>query len=105
MLTKKRNTDGSGAPLWEIEAKRRLALWRQQLSTAKGLAHGKIAVEVAVKRGVQINMDESAFQQYVESPFLTQIQVEASRKLAEWEHNMACVEQIAYSSLLVIAAQ
>ena len=31
MFRKKMHTGGSGIPLWEIEAKRRLAIWRQQV--------------------------------------------------------------------------
>ena len=40
----------SGSAKWQIEAKRRMVKWRQQLSVARALAHGEIVVEVAARR-------------------------------------------------------
>ena len=47
----------SGSAKWQVEAKRRLAKWRQQLSMARALAHGDIVVEVAARKGVKISVD------------------------------------------------
>ena len=48
MCSKKRKVnDGSCVPSWEIEATRRLAIWRQQLPVVKTIAYGEIVAEVA----------------------------------------------------------
>ena len=45
----------SGSAKWQIEAKRRMAKWRQQLSVVRALAHGEIIVEVDARKGVKIS--------------------------------------------------
>ena len=90
---------------WEVEAKRRLAKWRQQLSMARALAHGEIVVDVAARRGVKISVDGSGLRECMESSSFKDIQSEAARKLSKWDENMESAEEVVYSSFLVSAAR
>ena len=88
---------------WEIEAKKRLAVWRQQFSMVRVLAHGEKVLEAAAKRGVKIDIEGTGLKECLESPSFEAIQVEASRKLAKWDDDKA--EEVVYSSFLVDAAK
>ena len=94
-----------GNPEWEVEARRRLVMWRQQLSMAKALVHGEIVVEVAARRGVQINVDGSGLRECMESSSFQAIQAEAARKLRKWDENIESEERVVHSSFLVSAAR
>ena len=67
MEKKRKIVGGSSVMKWEIEAKKRLAVWRQQLSMVRALAHGEIVVEVAAKRGVKIDVEGSGLKECMES--------------------------------------
>ena len=92
----------SGSSKWQVEAKRRLAKWKQQFSVARALVHGDIVMEVAARKGVKISVDGSGLRECMES---SDIQVEAARKLEEWNEDMASAEDVVYSSFLVDAAR
>ena len=100
-----RMSASGGCPQWEVEAKRRLAVWKQQLSTARALAHGNIVVEVAASKGVNINVDGCGLRECMESSSFQEIQREAARKLSRWDSNMEIAEKVVYSSFLVSAAR
>ena len=103
METKRKSASGSRSQ-WEVEAKRRLDKWRQQLSMARALTHGDIVVEVAAKKGVRISVDGSGLRECMESSSFKEIQVKAARKLSRWDDDMESAEEVAYSSFLVSAA-
>ena len=103
-MDKRRSASGSYVQ-WEVEAKRRLAKWRQQLSMARALAHGEIVMEVAAKKGVKISVDGSGLRECMESSSFKEIQAEAARKLSKWDQNMDSAEEVVYSSFLVGAAR
>jgi hypothetical protein len=75
----RRTSASVGCPEWEVEAKRRLVMWRQQLSMAKALVHGVVVVEVAAQKGVRIN--GSGLRECMESSSFQDILLEAARKL------------------------
>lgn len=79
---------------WEVEAKRRLARWRQQLSLVRALAHGEIVVETAAKKGVKIDVDGSGLKECMESSSFQVFQSKATRKLSKWDENMANTEEV-----------
>ena len=90
---------------WEIEAKKRSAVWRQQFFMVRALAHGEIVLEAAAKRGVKIDIEGTGLKECLESPSFEAIQVEASRELAKWDDNMKKAVEVVYSSFLVDAAK
>ena len=100
-----RKSGVSGRSKWQVEAKRRLAKWRQQLSMARALAHGDIVVEVAAKKGMKISVDGSGLKECMESSSFKEIQAEAARRLSTWDENMNSAEDVVYGSFLVSAAR
>ena len=58
---KRKSASEHGSSRWQIEAKQKMAKWRQQLSKARALAHGEIVVEVAARKDIKISTDESGF--------------------------------------------
>ena len=57
----------NGSSKWQIEAKRRRAKWKQQVSIARALAHGDIVVEVAARKGVKVSVDGGGLQECMET--------------------------------------
>jgi hypothetical protein len=98
----RRMSVSGGCPEWEVEAKRRLAMWRQPLSM---VVHGEIVVEVVAQKGVRINVDGSGLRECMESSTFQDIQVEAARKLRKWDDNIQSAERVVYSSFLVSVAR
>jgi hypothetical protein len=97
----RRTSASGGCPEWEVEARRRLAMWRQQLSMAKALVQGEIVVEVAAQKGVKINcnVDGSGFRECMESSSFQDIQVEAAMEAAKvgWQYpecRESCIQQL-----------
>ena len=103
-MDKKRN-NACGSSKWQMEAKRRLANRRQQLSMARVLARGDIVVEVAATKGVRVGVDGSGLCEFIESSSFNEIQMEAHRRLSKWDQNMTIAEEAVYGSFLVDAAR
>ena len=97
-----RTSASGGCTEWKVEAKQRLAMWKQQLSMVRALAHGDIVVEVAARKGVKISVDGSGLNECMES---SSFQAEAARKLARRDTNMEIAEKVVYSNFLVSAAR
>ena len=96
---------GRATSEWEIEANRRLALWKQRLSIARALAHGKMVMDVAAAQGVEVQTDGGGWQQSIESSSLKEIETLAAKKMSEWDEQMTIVEHVVYSTFLVTCAR
>ena len=95
----------NSSPDWQIEAKRKLAVWKQHVSVARTLAHGSIVVNVPERRGVKIHEEGSGLKEYMKSPSFMNIQLETAKEIRQWDEKMEVAEELAYSTFLIDAAK
>ena len=72
---------------WEIEACKKIGVWRQQLSATKVLVHSKYLVEAAHKRGIDVKALVTQ-KDCGRMPLYRSVLKEVNARMEEWEDKM-----------------
>ena len=92
--------------VWQVEANRRVAVWRQQLPETRTLVHSHFLLEAAKKRGITLEdlgstnyTDLGGIRAYKDA--LKEVQT----KMQQWDETLQTVETVVYAAAVVECAE
>ena len=92
--------------VWQVEANRRVAVWRQQLPETRTLVHSHFLLEAAKNRGITLEdlgstnyTDLGGIRAYKDT--LKEVQT----KMQQWDETLQTVETVVYAAAVVECAE
>ena len=91
---------------WELEARRKLAMWRKQLQPTKALVHAHFLVE-CTKKGVNLEtlLKETSVDRDIQRAATLMFVNQDDKQYEMWEGHIQRLELVVYSLSLLYAAQ